>query len=236
MTASTTLISDLGLLCALRGHKPDAAIARWNRGHCFSRCRRCGRDLVRTAYGGWEVPKGYRIVWHPAPAQATGEPAPAAEAPRAEPAEAAALDAPGFEPEPADAAAEEMTFTDRIPVAEAVEAAEADEVAPEPAEPILKPAETPAEPVTAEAPPGPEWPISAAAAEPAEQDEQQFDALPVPADAPAAEPRSEQAETCLDEPPAGQPEPPAIPDFMNENEDEPDWGDVAPAPARAAHG
>jgi uncharacterized C2H2 Zn-finger protein len=34
-----------------------------NRGQCFTRCSRCGADLVRRK-GFWgPVPKGFRIVW-----------------------------------------------------------------------------------------------------------------------------------------------------------------------------
>ena len=34
-----------------------------NRGQCFTRCTRCGADLVRRE-GFWgPVPKGFRIVW-----------------------------------------------------------------------------------------------------------------------------------------------------------------------------
>jgi len=50
------------LLCKIGIHKA-APGARWNAGHCFGQCRRCGKDLVRTAQGRWKVPKGYRIVW-----------------------------------------------------------------------------------------------------------------------------------------------------------------------------
>lgn len=89
------------LTCELGWHSPDP-LARWNHGYYFSKCTRCGRDLVRTAYSGWKVPKGVRVVWQaepPAgwqsadlvPATSTAEAAPDAEA-----APAAALQ----EPEP----------------------------------------------------------------------------------------------------------------------------------------
>jgi hypothetical protein len=42
-------------------------MVRWNDGYYFARCGRCRRDLVRTAYGGWHVPKGYRVVWQARP-------------------------------------------------------------------------------------------------------------------------------------------------------------------------
>lgn len=68
------------LLCSLGWHSPGRT--RWNRGLCFSRCRRCGRDLVRKDSGGWRVPKGFRVVWRSsrdvvAPPLAEPAPAPA---------------------------------------------------------------------------------------------------------------------------------------------------------------
>lgn len=53
-----------GLLCRLGRHDGDPH-GRWNGGYCFTRCRRCGRDMVRSAFGEWHVPKGYRVVWGP---------------------------------------------------------------------------------------------------------------------------------------------------------------------------
>ena len=50
------------LRCRWGRHKPDP-VARWNHGYYFSRCRRCGVDLVRTDYGRWEPPRGFRVVW-----------------------------------------------------------------------------------------------------------------------------------------------------------------------------
>jgi hypothetical protein len=50
------------MLCRLGWHSPEPGPA-WNNGYYFSRCSRCRRDLVRTTYSGWEVPRGYRIVW-----------------------------------------------------------------------------------------------------------------------------------------------------------------------------
>lgn len=54
----------LRLLCRLGFHRPAAGEV-WNRGYWFSRCRRCGSDLVRTAAGKWHVPKGQKVVWKP---------------------------------------------------------------------------------------------------------------------------------------------------------------------------
>ncbi len=55
-----------GLLCRLGRHRP-AHEARWNDGFYFSRCRGCGRDIVRTAFEGWHVPRGFRVVWQERP-------------------------------------------------------------------------------------------------------------------------------------------------------------------------
>ena len=53
----------LPLTCRLFGHAPDP-FPRWNEGYYFARCRRCGTQLVRTAYGRWQPPpRGFRIVW-----------------------------------------------------------------------------------------------------------------------------------------------------------------------------
>jgi hypothetical protein len=50
------------LLCRLRGHRPGGRQIM-NRVMCFTRCTRCGADLVRHE-GFWgPVPKGFRIVW-----------------------------------------------------------------------------------------------------------------------------------------------------------------------------
>lgn len=57
---------DMPLLCELGWHKPDP-LARWNAGYYFTTCGRCSRDLVRTAYGGWRVPRGFKIVWQAKP-------------------------------------------------------------------------------------------------------------------------------------------------------------------------
>jgi hypothetical protein len=56
----------LPLLCALGRHKTDLLV-RWNDGYYFTRCRRCGLDLVRTAFSGWTAPKRYRVVWQAEP-------------------------------------------------------------------------------------------------------------------------------------------------------------------------
>lgn len=60
----------LPLLCALGRHRTDG-LARWNAGYYFARCTRCRRDLVRTAFTRWQIPKGYRVVWQDEQASAT---------------------------------------------------------------------------------------------------------------------------------------------------------------------
>jgi hypothetical protein len=59
-------VDEMPLLCELGWHRADP-LARWNAGYYFTTCGRCGRDLVRTAYGGWRVPKGFKIVWQAKP-------------------------------------------------------------------------------------------------------------------------------------------------------------------------
>ena len=50
------------IFCSLGFHRagPDEV---WNKGWYFSRCERCGSDLIRTASGKWHVPKGRKVVW-----------------------------------------------------------------------------------------------------------------------------------------------------------------------------
>ena len=52
----------LALLCQLGWHRaePDEV---WNQGYYFSRCSRCGQDIVRTPSGRWHVPAGHKVVW-----------------------------------------------------------------------------------------------------------------------------------------------------------------------------
>lgn len=56
----------MNLLCQLGRHRPGG-IPRWNDGFYFAACERCGCDLVRTAFGRWHVPEGYRVVWSERP-------------------------------------------------------------------------------------------------------------------------------------------------------------------------
>lgn len=60
------LEKNMPLLCGLGWHRPARA-ARWNRGYYFTKCARCGQDMVRTAYGRWHVPRGYRVLWQAQP-------------------------------------------------------------------------------------------------------------------------------------------------------------------------
>jgi Bacterial SH3 domain len=48
--------------CAFGWHDAEP-LACWNDGYYFARCRRCAVDLVRTAYGRWHSPRGFRVVW-----------------------------------------------------------------------------------------------------------------------------------------------------------------------------
>ncbi len=93
------------LLCSLGWHAAEKG-ALWNEGYYFSRCQRCGSDLIRTTYSGWEVPRGFRVVWKPRPAEPDAESGPVepsrATDPQSPPVETDPLPAvPEPEPEPA---------------------------------------------------------------------------------------------------------------------------------------
>lgn len=54
----------MGLRCISGRHAAAPGEVR-NQGFDFSRCRRCGRDMVRSG-GSWRlVPAGFRVVWKP---------------------------------------------------------------------------------------------------------------------------------------------------------------------------
>ena len=73
------------LLCAF-GHHAAAPGERWNHGYGFTRCRHCGRDLVRSLIDDWQVPpRGFRIAWRPVPLRLPAPPTTPA-APQAAPA------------------------------------------------------------------------------------------------------------------------------------------------------
>lgn len=52
----------MGLMCAIGGHEA-APREVYNCGYWFSRCRGCGRDMMRTGAGWSLVPEGHRVVW-----------------------------------------------------------------------------------------------------------------------------------------------------------------------------
>jgi outer membrane biosynthesis protein TonB len=56
----------MAVLCDLGLHRP-APWPRWNLGYYFTKCERCGEDLVRTANGRWQIPRGFRVRWQGSP-------------------------------------------------------------------------------------------------------------------------------------------------------------------------
>ncbi|TMJ17977.1 MAG: hypothetical protein E6G94_00965 [Alphaproteobacteria bacterium] len=52
----------MSMLCRLGGHEAAEGEV-WNQGYYFSRCRRCGRDMIRTGAEWQVVPEGHRVVW-----------------------------------------------------------------------------------------------------------------------------------------------------------------------------
>lgn len=55
----------MSILCRLIGHVATGT-AKWNDGYHFSRCNRCGSDIIRPSQGIWRTPpKNYRVVWKP---------------------------------------------------------------------------------------------------------------------------------------------------------------------------
>jgi len=53
--------------CTIAGHAPSGSHV-YNSGYYFSACRRCGRNLLRTAHGAWSpIPGGHRVVWRVGP-------------------------------------------------------------------------------------------------------------------------------------------------------------------------
>jgi hypothetical protein len=49
------------LLCTAGIHRPVLP-GVWNLGYCFSTCRRCDVDVVRSVLGGWKVPKSFKVI------------------------------------------------------------------------------------------------------------------------------------------------------------------------------
>lgn len=66
MSGAGALASRKSLLCGLGSHRPLPDV-RWNSGYYFTKCARCRCDLVRTAFGRWREPRGYRVVWQAKP-------------------------------------------------------------------------------------------------------------------------------------------------------------------------
>jgi hypothetical protein len=53
-------------VCRFMGHqRPVTGI--WNNGYFFSRCPRCGNELIKRGNDRrWkDIPKGYRVQWKP---------------------------------------------------------------------------------------------------------------------------------------------------------------------------
>jgi len=50
------------VMCSFGLHRPSPDEV-WNKGWYFTRCERCGTDLVRTGSGKWHVPRGRKVVW-----------------------------------------------------------------------------------------------------------------------------------------------------------------------------
>ena len=143
------------LLCQWGKHTPER-LPIWNEGYYFSRCRRCGSDIVRPLDGGWQVPSGYRVVWRtdrpadePTPLLRPEAVAPLATPPIEEVAEDRVIDEdvaareilkeehPAPEPE---ALAEDEPVEDRIePVAEEPMEDSVEPIAAEPVEAIEPP-------------------------------------------------------------------------------------------------
>jgi hypothetical protein len=56
----------MGLRCIAGRHDVAPGEVRYQ-GFGFSRCRRCGRDMVRSARAWRIVPNGFRVVWRQGP-------------------------------------------------------------------------------------------------------------------------------------------------------------------------
>jgi CheY-like chemotaxis protein len=67
----------MSLVCRITGHEPGSDQV-CNAGRCFTRCRRCGGDLVKEGEDWQPVPKGFRVVWRdpaaPAPDKSVDQP------------------------------------------------------------------------------------------------------------------------------------------------------------------
>ena len=196
---STPIVMPLS--CRLGRHRPHP-MARWNDGYYFTRCERCGHDLVRTAFEGWDVPKGYKVVWQQHPPEGREDVALVPEEQEAATPEAAASDE--------DAAESQI----ELPIQQVLR-----ELGDEP------------QPGSELEQPGPELePAMAAEAAPYTDDEPDAEvAVPPPAEEAAADdgeaPASEdEAETELQDQIAAAPG--AIPDFMEDESETLYWDPV----------
>lgn len=52
----------MSIPCLLGGHSAFPSSVR-NQGFYFSKCRCCGRDMIRSSRGWQRVPRGFRVVW-----------------------------------------------------------------------------------------------------------------------------------------------------------------------------
>lgn len=60
------------ILCAVGWHKPSQKIIE-NEGRTYSRCKRCGADLIKVGEGWKTAPRGYRVIWKDPNAPETAE-------------------------------------------------------------------------------------------------------------------------------------------------------------------
>ena len=197
-----------GLICQLFGHR-DPARGRWNGSYCFGACPRCGSDLVRTAKSGWSAPRGYKVVWKPTPEEHL-------KVDIGGPAEAPQRETPLFDWEPKTS--QSATVAELAPAEE-----HSDEQLIESASEI----------VAAHLPAIPEWPLVSPT--PAPEAAELLEEEPI---ADAAEVTEEEPVTAPDlvveEPSEPVLEAPVVRDFMDDEADDEDWDDLAPAPQSAA--
>jgi CheY-like chemotaxis protein len=103
----------MNLLCSLKGHDPSPDEV-CNDGRCFTRCRRCGAELMREGDKWQPLPRGFRVVWKPAEADAPPPPPPPA--PPAPPAEPERAPAPPPPPPPSSQAGLHILVADDDPL------------------------------------------------------------------------------------------------------------------------
>ena len=88
------------MMCRVRGHQasPDEIC---NGGDCFSRCLRCGEELIKAGDEWRPLPKGFRVVWKESPPPEPHVPPQTAIEEAPEPPEPPLHVAPAPEPAPA---------------------------------------------------------------------------------------------------------------------------------------